>query len=488
MPRGFFCALGLADGGKIVYTDTVKNKPKENTMVKDVQFYRNLALLSLPIAAQNILTFLVGLADNVMAARLGEAAVSGIFVANQITTLLQMFVTGLAAGMTVLAAQYWGKRDLAAVRSIVGIAFRFALAVGALLFAVVSLFPHRVIGLFTDDPAALEAGVEYIRILAWTYIPFCLTSVLIAALRCVETVRIGAFVAAMALVLNVLFNWLLIFGKLGFPRLGLRGAAWATLISRLCELAVAVVFTWRIDRKLRLTLRDLCALRSPFTRDFLHYGLPVIAGDLLWGLNMATQGGIVGRLGVVSVSAVSIANTVLNIIAVGLYGTRDASAVVIGKTVGSGDIPRVKQYAKTLQVVYLLLGVCTGALVFASRYAIPFVYSGMEPQTIALSQQLLLVLSVTIVGTAYQMSVLTGIVRAGGATRFVLYNDLIFVWGVVIPSAMIAAFVFHAPTPVVFACLKCDQILKCAVAVVKVNRFRWIRNLTEKTENRNLSS
>ena len=451
-------------------------------MVKEKAFYTNLALLSLPIAAQNILTFLVGLADNVMVSRLGEAAVSGIYVANQITTLLQMFVTGLAAALTVLAAQYWGKRDLAAVRSIVGIAFRFALAVGALLFALVSLFPNRAISLFTNDPAALQAGVEYIRILAWTYIPFCLSSVLIAAMRTIEAVRLGTAVAAMALVLNVVFNWLLIFGKLGFPKLGLRGAAWATLLSRLCELAVAAVYVRKFDRKLHLRLGDLFALRSPFTRAFLRYGLPVIAGDLLWGLNMATQGGIVGRLGVASVSAVSIANTVFSIISVGLYGTRDASAIVIGKTVGSGDVPRVKLYAKTLQVVYLFLGLFTGLLVFASRYAIPFVYSGMEPLTIALAQQLLLVLSVTVLGTAYQMSVLTGIVRAGGATRFVLFNDLIFVWGVVIPSAMLAAFVFHAPTWVVFACLKCDQILKCAVAVVKVNRFRWIRDLTQQRQ------
>ena len=391
--------------------------PKMKMMVREKSFYTNLALLSLPIAAQNILTFLVSLADNVMVSRLGETAVSGIYVANQITTLLQMFVTGLAAAMTVLAAQYWGKRDPGAVRSIVGIAFRFALVVGALLFAAVNLFPYRVIGLFTNDPAALEAGVEYVRILAWTYIPFCLSSVLIAAMRTVETVRLGAFIAAMALVLNVVFNWLLIFGRLGFPKLGLRGAAWATLISRLCELAVAAVYVWRSDRKLCLKLSDLFALRSPFTRDFLRYGLPVIAGDLLWGLNMATQGGIVGRLGLVSVSAVSIANTVFSIISVGLYGTRDASAIVIGKTVGSGDVPRVKLYAKTLQVVYLILGLFTGLLVFASRYAIPFVYSGMEAQTISMAQQLLLVLSVTVLGTAYQMSALTGIVRAGGASE-----------------------------------------------------------------------
>ena len=447
-------------------------------MVREKAFYKNLALLSLPIAAQNILTFLVGLADNIMVSRLGETAVSGVYVANQLMTLLQMLVTGLSAALLVLAAQYWGKQDVTAVRSIVGIAFRFALGAGILLFAAVSLFPQRVIGLFTDDPAALDAGVQYVRILAFSFIPFCLTNLLLAAMRSVETVRIGTAVALLALVTNVSLNWLLIFGKLGMPRLGLRGAAWATLLSRLCELAVTVVFTAR-EKKLRLRFSDLFTPRSPYTRDFLRYGLPVIAGDLLWGLNMATQGGIVGRLGTVSISAVSIANTVFSVVTVALYGTRDASSIVIGKTVGAGDVPRVKLYARTLQVVYIGLGLCTGARVFASRFVVPFVYSGMGTETIALARQLLSVLSVTVVGTAYQMSVLTGVVRAGGATRFVLCNDMIFVWLVVIPSAMLAAFVFHAPTWIVFACLKCDQILKCAVAAVKVNRFRWIRSLTK---------
>lgn len=447
-------------------------------MVREKTFYKNLLLLSLPIAAQNILTFLVSLADNVMVARLGETAVSGVYVANQVTTLLQMFVTGLSAALLVLAAQYWGRRDTAAVRSITGLVFRFALLVGVLLFAAVRLFPRGVMGLFTDDPAALDAAVEYVRILAFSYVPFCLGSVLLASMRSVESVRIGTAVALLALVLNVTLNRVLIFGKCGFPPLGVRGAAWATLISRLCELAVAAAYVAR-DKKVRLRPGDLCALHSPYTRDFLRYGLPVIAGDLLWGLNMAVQGGIVGRLGTSSIAAVSIANTVFSILSVGLYGTRDASSILIGKTVGAGDIPRVKQYTKTLQVVYVALGLLTSAFIFASRAAVPLVYSSMTAETLALARQLLAVLCVTCVGTSYQMSSLTGIVRAGGATRFVLCNDMIFVWGIVIPSALLAAFVFHAPTWVVFACLKCDQILKCAVAAVKVNRFRWIRNLTK---------
>ena len=450
-------------------------------MVREKEFYRRLLLLSLPIAAQNILTYLVGLADNIMISRLGEGAVSGVYVANQIMTLLQMFVTGVSAALTVLAAQYWGKQDVRSVCSITGLAFRFAAGAGLMLFLAVSLFPQNIIGILTNDPSALSAGTEYARIVAFSFVPFCISSVLIASLRCVETVRVGTVCAFVSLIVNVFLNWALIFGRFGAPKLGVRGAAFATLIARVCSLLIVIVFLLLRDKKLHLTLHDLLIPRSPFTRDFLRYGLPVIAGDLLWGVNMATQGGIVGHLGAVSIAAVSIANTVFSIISVGLYGTRDATSILIGKAVGAGDIPRVKAYAKTLQVVYILLGLLTGFLAFASPWVIPLVYRGIEPQTVRLSQQLLRVLSVTVIGTAYQMSALTGIVRAGGATRFVLVNDMIFVWLVVIPSAMLAAFVFHAPTWVVFACLKCDQILKCAVAVVKVNRFNWIRNLT-KTE------
>ena len=442
-------------------------------MVREKAFYRSLLLLSLPIAAQNILTYLVGLADNIMIARLGEDAVSGVYDANQIMTLLQMFVTGVCAALTVLAAQYWGKQDVKSVRSITGLAFRFASLAGILLY------PRFVIGILTSDANAAAAGAEYARIVAFSFVPFCMSSVLIASLRCVETVRIGTVCALVSLPVNVFLNWVWIFGYLGAPAMGLRGAAYATLTARMCSLCLVVAFLILRDRKLRLTLRDLFTFRSPFTRDFLRYGLPVIAGDLLWGVNMATQGGIVGRLGTTSIAAVSIANTVFTIVSVGLYGTRDATSVLIGKAVGAGNVPRVKAYTKTLQVIYVLLGVVTGMVIFASQSVIPLFYRGITPETVQLSQKLLRVLSVTVIGTAYQMSALTGIVRAGGATRFVLVNDMIFVWLIVIPSAMLAAFVFHAPTPVVFACLKCDQILKCAVAAVKVNRYDWIQNLTK---------
>ena len=447
-------------------------------IVRERSFYKNLLMLTLPIALQNIITYLVTLADNIMVGSLGETTLSGVYMANQVMSFIQMLVIGLSTSCTVLATQYWGKRDTKSVCSIAAITLRFAIVIALAAWAVVFFFPGRVVSLFTNEPAVIKEGVVYIRIICFTYIFFVLTNVLIAVMRSVENVRIGMIVSLSTLVVNVSLNWLLIFGHWGFPRLGIRGAAIATLTARIIETLIMIVYVRKIDKKLRFRFRELLSTNRLLRKDYIKYGLPVIAGDVIWGLNTATQGAIIGRLGETAMASVSIAGTIFQIAAVAVYGLAGASAIVIGKTVGSGDYERVKDYSKTLQFVFLGLGLISGGVLYATRGLWLSIYGDMTPETIKMANQLLTVLAVTLVGTAYQMSSLTGIVRAGGATHFVFVNDTIFVWGVVIPSALIAAFVFHAEPWVVYACLKCDQILKCFVAVVKVNRYKWIKQLT----------
>ena len=446
--------------------------------VKDGAFYRHLLLLTLPIAFQNIITYAIGFADNLMIGSLGEIAIDGIYVANQLTTVLQRLTIGLSSSMIILAAQYWGKKDLKSVKSVIGIGIKISLLAAVLMAAAVFLFPHQILGLFSDDAAVVAAGVEYVRIVCFTYALYCFTNILISAMRCVEVVRIGLYISIVTLVMNVSLNWIFIFGKLGCPALGVKGAALATLLSRLAE---AGIMTWYIffhDKRLKIRLGDLLRTDRLLLLDFIKYGLPVTAGSFLWGVNLAVQGAIVGRLGAVSIAAVSISGNIFNMVSVGMYGAATASSLIIGKTVGSGDIERVKQYSRTLQLVFLGIGIVTGLFIFATRDLVLLFYTNIEEETRQLASWLLIELAVMSVGTAYQMATLTGIVRAGGATSFVLINDQLFVWLIVIPSACIAAFLFHAPTVVVFACLKCDQILKCIVAYIKVNRFDWIKKLT----------
>lgn len=444
----------------------------------DKAFYKRLFILAVPIALQNIISFAVGLTDNIMVGSLGEVAISGVYLCNQIQVILQMLVSGIGAALIVLAAQYWGRNDKESVKNIIGIAIKFAAVFAIIFFILVFFFTREFLGLFTNETVVIEEAVKYARVICFSYLLFCISNVINASLRCIGTVKVGLYLSLLSFLLNVGLNWVFIFGKLGAPAMGVKGAAVATLISRIVEFSCFLVYIRFKDKKLSLRFKELLNTNLVLVKDFFRYGFPVIMGDVFWGINMAVQGGIVGRLGADSIAAVSIANTIYSIFCVGVYGISSASAIIIGNAAGEGDLDKIKVYSKKLQVVFIAGGIVTGLLLYLAKDYVLLVYN-VSASTIDIASTLLTVLSVTVIGTAYQMSTLTGIVRAGGATHFVLINDLIFVWLIVIPLSMFMAFVIGAPTWIIFLCLKCDQILKCAVAVVKVNRYDWVKKLTK---------
>ena len=354
------------------------------------------------------------------------------------------------------------------------------LAAGAAMMLTVFFFPGQTLSLLTNEAVVIAEGCKYMKIVCFSYMLFAVTNVLLASLRSVETVRIGFVVTLTALVFNIVLNYGLIYGRLGMPELGVEGAAIATLVSRIVEFLVVVVYTLFLDKKIRWRPRDMLHLDKVLFRDYIRVGLPLILSSSIWGVAMSAQTAILGRLGEETIAANSIATTIFQVVTVLTYGSASASSVVIGKCVGEGDIPRVKAYSKTLQIIYIVIGILTGLVLWSCKDLIISLYSITE-ETVLLAEQFITVLSVTVVGTAYQCACLTGIVTGGGDTRFVLINDLIHQWLVVIPAAFLSAFVFHAPLWVTFACLKSDQVLKCFVAIVKVNRYRWIRVLTRET-------
>ena len=282
----------------------------------------------------------------------------------------------------------------------------------------------------------------------------------------------------MALV-NVLLDYILIFGKLGFPALGVTGAAVATLFSRIIEAAVMVVYVRCIDKKLKLRFADLLKRGGELTRDFLRYGLPIMGGQVVWSVNMLGQTMILGRYDAGVIAAVSIANMLHNMMYIAMNGLSSAVGIITGKTVGSGRMEKIREYSRTTQVIFLGLGILSGIAVHFLRDPFIGLY-GASDAAVAYAREFINVISVTIIGTCYQAACLFGLVKSGGDISFVFRNDTIFVFLVVLPSAIIASYL-GAPPWVVFACLKCDQILKCFVAVVKINRYNWMKNLTRET-------
>ena len=442
--------------------------------VKDKSFYRSFFRMMFVIALQNVIVYGVNLADNIMIGQYSENAMAGVNLANQIQFLLQMLVAGAAEGISVLASRSWGAKEIGPIRSLLAIGARVAILIPLILWAAAFFFPQACLGLFSNDAAVIAEGVDYLRIVSFSYICFGVSTVLLTLMRSVETVFLGFWISLSTLFVNIGLNYTLIGGHFGAPALGIRGAAIATLVARILEMLIALVYVFVFDKKIRL--RPSYALRMDGVqfKNWFKIGTPVICSNAIWGIAMGTQTSILGHMGSEAIVASSVANTIFQIVVVFAQGSASSAAVLMGKTIGAGQKEKVRAYAVTMQLIFLVIGVCSGVMLFLLRDAIVGIYA-LSDQARLLSLQFIAVLSVTIVGTSYQMPCLTGIVRGGGDTKFVLKNDTIFMWLIVLPISSLTAFVFQGSPLLVFICLKSDQILKCFVAIVKVNRFKWIR-------------
>ena len=447
--------------------------------VRDRGFYTSFFAMTATIAMQSAIVFSVNLADAVMLSRYTETALAGVALLNQIQFLLQMLVFGVAEGALIFSSRSWGEHRLEPIRDVTSIALKFGVAIAILMSIAILVFPEPVLRLMANDLAIVAEGVKYARIIGWSYPVFAISQILMIMLRSVETVRISFYLSIVTFCVNVTLNYLLIFGDCGFPELGGPGAAIATLCSRCLELVLIAGYTRFIDSKVKLRLGHvLKRMNTGMLRDYIRVGSPVFLSGAIWGLAMAIQTGILGHMGSSVIPANSVATTVFQIITVFIYASASAAAVMTGKTIGEGHTDLIKPCTRTFQALFLCNGICSGAVLFFLKDPIIHLFSELSADSAALSVKFMTVLSVTTVGTAYQMPALTGLVRAGGETDFVLKNDLVFMWLLVLPSAALAAFVFHLSPTIVFICLKSDQILKCAVAAVKLNRYTWIKKIS----------
>ncbi len=444
---------------------------------KDKNFYKTLITLSLPIALQNFITFLIGVADNIMVGSLGDAAVSGVFMGNQIQVLLQVFSGGIEGAILVISTQYWGKGESGQIKKIVAIGVRFAVIFSLAVTLISAIFPSFMISLFTKEQPIIDSGSQYLRILSISFVFFALTQAFISAMRSVENTKVGLYVSLTSLIINVTLNYILIYGKLGMPRLEVRGAAIATVISRVAEFVIILIYVTVIDKKLKFKIKDVMARDKELLLDFIKYGTPIILGQLVWATNMLANSAIMGRQnkeGVVA--ALSIANTLHNLTYVVMNGLSSAVGIITGKTIGEGKEKLMREYAKTVQVLFIILGFITGGVLQILKNPFISLYN-VSADAVKYAKQFINIISITAIGTCYQAACIYGLVKSGGDTSFTLKNDAFFIFLVVIPSAIITTVLGFSPA-VVFFCLKSDQLLKCITGAIKINRYNWMKNLT----------
>lgn len=449
-------------------------------MLHDKAFYRTFVILTLSLALQNLLTYSVNLADNIMLGRFSQDALSGASLCNQLQFFLQMLVQGVGEGVVVLGARYWGKKDLKPIPDIIGAGLRFGVSIAAVLFVLAVLFPTPIIRLMTNDPVIMEQAVQYLQIICFTYVIFALTNMLTASLRSIGIVKIGYIISASTLCINICLNYVLIYGHFGAPALGVRGAAIATLVSRTVELLIVIWFLKFREHTLRLNWRKLLFIDTSYIRDYIHVSLPMLVTQTMWGASSIIQTAILGNMenAAMVVPANSISVLVFQILSVVGYGAASAAAIMTGRTLGEGHKERIDQTAFTFQIMFCIIGVFTGLIILLSRGPVLQIYNTLSPEAAELTRQFITVLAITSVGTCYQMAADCGILRAGGDTKFAMWNNIVFVWIICLPCAALSAFVFHFSPVVVFFCLKMEQLGKCPVIFLRVRSKKWIKQIT----------
>lgn len=448
-------------------------------MIRDREFYRTILRISLPAALQALVSFLVVAADDVMVSKLpdGVAAQAAVAQVNSITAFYTATLTGLVSGSAVLIAQYWGKRDMLRIRQIFALSLRFALGASALFTVLGRLFPVQIMHIFATDADVIREGAAYLEWLSVSFVFYSFSNCYIMCLRAVEQVKVSIAVYSSSFFVNVFFNYCFIFGKLGAPELGVRGAALGTIMARLFECAAVLVYMYRIERTVCFTPKWLLRFRSGLFSDYVRNSVPVVSNELLWALGVAVTNLTIGHMGPSFTSAVSIVNVVNNLVSVFIFGMANATAVVVGKTIGEGRLADARRAANSMVAVSVVLSLVGTALLLAGQRPIMSLYN-VSQQAHDTALILMTILAAIQPFQAVGTVMVVGVLRGGGDVRTNLILDSGLLWVLAIPLGLLGGFVFHWSAPVVFFCLRCDNIVKSILGFIRLCSGRWVRVVT----------
>ena len=441
------------------------------------RFYRTVIGLVVPMALQNLINVGVTAADVVMLGAVGETALSGASLAGQVQYIMTLFLFGLTSGATVLTAQYWGKGDRETIEKILGMTVKAAVLVTALFTVAALTVPSLLMQIFTSDPAVIAEGVKYLRIVAFTYIMIGVTQAYLYVMRSVERVVVATVVYLCSLLCNIVMNSIFIFGLFGLPAMGVSGAALGTLCARILEVILTAGYARLFNKEIKLRPKYILHTDRTLFRDFMKYALPVVANEVMWGMGTAANTAILGHLGSAAVAANSVAQVARQLATVVSFGLSSAAAIYLGKTIGERKLNMPAPMQNALLYSVWSWGVLGGLVILA--------VSGPAAAALSLTDTakgylriMFYVMSYFVIAQAFNTTMVVGIFRSGGDTRFGLIMDVSTMWGCSILLGFIAAFVLKLSVPAVYVILMSDEIIKIPISLRRYRRYKWLKDVT----------
>ena len=441
-------------------------------------FYRKLWGLVFPIAIQNLMTALVSASDAFMLGFVSQTSLSAVSLATQIQFVHNLFMLALTIGATTLAAQYWGKGDTDSVEEILAIVLKISMAVSVVFFIAAMFFSGFLMRIFTNDIRLIQAGIPYLRIVSVSYRFMGFSQIYLCIMKNSGRTAKSTIYGSVAVVINIGFNVIFIFGLAGFPAMGIAGAALATTVSRALELLLTIYENMH---------RSLVCVRLKYIRnsskklkkDFWHYTTPVLGNELVWGCGFTMFSVIMGHLGSDAVAANSVANILKNIIACVCNGIGIGAGIIVGNELGKGEMERATEYGNRLFKLAVFAGAVSGLILLAVSPVLRIFTGSLSAQAHSYLKNMMYICTYYMIGKSVNATVIAGVFCAGGDTKFGLKCDAVTMWVILIPIGMITAFVLKLPIMVVYFIISMDEIIKLPAVYRHYKKYNWVRNLTE---------
>lgn len=440
------------------------------------EFYHQIFKLVLPIVLQNLLSAAVSSADVVMLNYVGQSSISAVSLAAQYASVLFMVYYGLGTGATMLCAQYFGKGDMRAIETVQGIALRFSVIISCLFAGMALLIPELMMQVFTNDTELIALGASYLRIVSISYLCWGIIEIYLSVLRSIGRVVISTALNTLAFTLNVLLNAVFIFGLFGAPKLGVTGVAVATSISRVIELIGCFIVSF-FSKDIKLRLSGLFVHNKLLFQDFLHLSLPALGNDVAWGVAFSMYSVIIGHLGSDAVAANSFVVVARNFGTILCFGIANAGGLLLGKIIGENRLSDAKAGAKKLMKLTVISGAIGGLLILVIT---PFIlqHATLSETAMKYLKYMLFINTYYVMGAAVNTTLIAGVFRAGGDSRFGFICDTIDMWCYAVPLGFLAAFVFKLPVLLVYFLLCTDEFVKWPWVIKHYRSGKWLKNIT----------
>lgn len=442
----------------------------------DKDFNKKLWTLTGPIALQSLMLALVATADALMLGSLEQNAMSSVSLATQIQFVQNMILLAAVSAMSILAAQYWGKKDMEALNKVFQIGFKLCLIVSVIFAAACIFMAPSLMILFTNEKVLIDIGADYLRIAGISYLLTGISQCYLALMKLTDKANQSAKISFVTVIINIILNAVFIFGIGFIPGMGVKGAALATLSARIVEVIWSVLSTFKKDF-FRPSFKHFLKTDKLLFADFGKNAIPLLGAQLLWGVGFTSYTAFMGHLGTSAAAATAVAAVVRDLVCCIGNGISAAGGIIIGNELGAGNLDRGKEYGDKTTILSFIFGFASTLIMLIFT---PLIMTFVKLDDLAQSYLLgmMVIMAVYMIGRTVNTIVINGIFAAGGDTNFDMYSLAVVMWGLAVPLAALGTFVFHWPVLVVYACTCLDEVGKIPWVMYHYKKYKWVKDLT----------